>query len=101
MTPEQLETYLTTLSPRDMMSNLDYVAGIARRIRLRQGVGSPDDEIALCRMMLDLKFLTELVEAMKGEINNITSLRKTYERMLEEKTKELTNLKSLFDPVME
>lgn len=94
MTPEQLETYLATLSPRDMMANLDFIAGMARRIRLKQGVGSQDDELALCRVMLDLKFMTELVDALKSDLNGIASLRTTYERMLEDKNKELEALKS-------
>ncbi len=89
MTPQQLEVYLTTLSPRDMMANLDFIAGLARRIRLKQGVGSQEDELALCRVMLDLKFMTELVDALKSEVNGIASLRATYERMLEDKNEEL------------
>lgn len=93
MTPEQLEVYLTTLSPRDMMANLDLIAGMARRIRLKQGVGSQEDELTLCRVMLDLKFMTELVDALKSDIHGIASLRATYERMLEDKNKELEALK--------
>lgn len=93
MTPEQLEIYLTTLNPREMMKNLDFIAGMARRIRLKQGVGSQEDELALCRAMLDLKFMTELVEALKSDIDGITSLRATYERMLEDKDKEIKALR--------
>lgn len=76
-----------------MMSNLDFIAGLARRIRLKQGVGSSEDELALCRVMLDLKFMTELVDALKSEIHGIASLKATYERMLEQKNKELEALK--------
>ncbi len=93
MTPEQLETYLTTLNPRDMIKNLDFIAGMARRIRLKQGVGSQEDELALCRVMLDLKFVTELVEALKADVDGLAGLRATYERMLEEKNKEIKALR--------
>lgn len=92
MTPEQLEVYLKTLSPKDVMANLDSVAGMARRIRFKQGVGSSEDELTLCRVMLDLKFLTELVDALKNELNQFTSLRATYERMLGEHKQKIQDL---------
>jgi|RhiMethySRZTD1v2_1073278.scaffolds.fasta_scaffold08327_13 hypothetical protein len=97
MNPEQLKLYLATLSPRDMIHNLDYVSGLARRIRLKQAVGSQEDELALCRMMLDLKFLTELIEVVKVEVDGINGLRETYERMLKKKDDEIQKLKSSAD----
>lgn len=95
MTPEQLEQYIANLSPRDMMTNLDSVAMMARRIRLKQGVGSSDDELTLCRVMLDLKFLTELIDAVRTSFKEMQSLRNTYERMLSEKEQEIKRLNDL------
>ena len=69
MTSEELALYLHALNPREMMNNVNLVADIARRIRLKQGVGSKDDELALYRVILDLKSMTELVEAFKAELD--------------------------------
>lgn len=97
MTPEQLEQYIANLSPRDMMTNLDSVAMMARRIRLKQGVGSSEDELTLCRAMLDLKFLTELIDAVRASLKETYDLRDTYERMLSEKEKEIERLNDLLN----
>ena len=79
-----------------MISNLDVVSSMARRIRLKQGVGSVQDELALCRVMLDLKFMTELVDALRVEIvsrdTELVSIRSTYERMLGERKDEIDSL---------
>ncbi len=69
MTSDELALYLKALNPREMMNNVSFVADIARRIRLKQEVGSKDDELALCRVILDLKSMTELVEAFKAELD--------------------------------
>jgi len=62
MKPELLAK-LATFSPQDMLKNVDHVATIIRKIRLKQGgVGSSEDELVLCRMIFDLKFMTDIVE---------------------------------------
>lgn len=93
MTLDELLTYLSVLSPKDMMKNADYVSGMARKIRLRQGVGSVDDELALCRLLLDMKFMVELIDAAKEEIANVDKLRETYERKLLALTQEIEALR--------
>jgi hypothetical protein len=97
MKPAALAKILEAFSPRDMMTNLDAVSDMARRIRLKQEVGSEKDELTLCRVMLDLKFMTELVDTLRIDVTNsesqLQSLRSTYERMIEEKKRELETLK--------
>jgi len=93
-----LSDKLSSFSFVEMMSNVDRVSDMVRRLRLRQGIDSDQAELVLCRMMLDLKFVIELVDALRKSNSkldaDITSLKSTYERMLAEKKEEIESLKN-------
>ena len=69
MKPETI-AQLASFSPQNMMKNVDNVTALIRKIRLKQGgIGSPEDELVLCRIVLDLKFMTDIVESLLDGIN--------------------------------
>jgi hypothetical protein len=47
------------------VTNLKNVEALIRRIRQKEAVGSTEDELTLCRMTLDLKFLIDVVETQQ------------------------------------
>lgn len=105
-TNADIASKLASFSYEEMMKNVDNVGGIARRMRLGQSAGSLGDELTLCRIMLDLKFMTELVDALTkhnkkldadiASLNaTMESMRLNYERMLGERKQEIDKLKNV------
>ncbi len=88
----------------DMLQNVNLISEIARKIRHgRGGIGSPEDEMALLRVMEDLKYMVDMVDGLKkaydqdlGRANEEnTGLRSTYEKMLGEKQRRLDRAMTL------
>jgi len=49
-----------------MATNIDQVEAMARRMRQNEAVGDGNDELFLCRMSSDLRFLVRIVEVQSN-----------------------------------
>jgi len=93
--PDIIQKVLQTpFSMDDMLQNVNLISEMARKIRHGQGgIGSLEDEMALLRVMEDLKYMVDMVDGLKkgydqdlgkAEQEN-KEIRATYEGLLGQK----------------
>ena len=98
-------------NPAIMLNNIGMVKTIIQRIRQKEGgVGSPEDELSLHRIIHDLDLLVDMVDGMKASYDELKTkfdvaatsvmalgkqnegLKKIYEGMIEERNSRIVEL---------
>lgn len=98
---------LKTFSPKVMIDNIAHIRSMISRIRQQEGgIGAPEDEMALHRVIHDIDLLVDIVDGLKAAFDNlqakydnilagasqIQELRTVYERMLTERNEYIKTL---------